>query len=49
MQKTQTSINTQGFNQVANLMLQFRKFSLVRNQGNWQIKEENTKLIIKLY
>lgn len=25
------------------------KFSLVRNQGNWQIKEENTKLIIKLY
>ena len=25
MQKTQTSINTQGFNQVANLMLQFRK------------------------
>ena len=26
MQKTQTSINTQGFNQVANLMLQFRTF-----------------------
>jgi len=25
MQKTQTSINTQGFNQVANLMLQFRE------------------------
>lgn len=24
------------------------KFSLVRNQGNWQIKEENTSLIIKL-
>ena len=26
MQKTQTSINTQGFNQVANLMLQFRLY-----------------------
>ena len=29
MQKTQTSINTQGFNQVANLMLQFRNFKLI--------------------
>ena len=32
MQKTQTSINTQGFNQVANLMLQFR-IKLINDYG----------------
>ena len=30
MQKTQTSINTQGFNQVANLMLQFMIYLKIR-------------------